>query len=52
MPQMMPLNWIMLLCFFSFMLISFNVLNYYSIINKSNLKKKLNLNMKKIIWKW
>nr|YP_009694672.1 ATP synthase F0 subunit 8 [Thitarodes damxungensis]QEI59713.1 ATP synthase F0 subunit 8 [Thitarodes damxungensis] len=53
MPQMYPLNWIMLFIFFIFIFILFNILNYYIYLNKSNyfnnnlLFKKINLT-----WKW
>nr|YP_009255766.1 ATP synthase F0 subunit 8 [Anaxarcha zhengi]AND97239.1 ATP synthase F0 subunit 8 [Anaxarcha zhengi] len=52
MPQMMPLNWLMLFMFFSTLMILFNVMNYYMTINKkfsllSNKNKFMTMN-----WKW
>nr|AVE15509.1 ATP synthase F0 subunit 8 [Parablepharis kuhlii asiatica] len=52
MPQMMPLNWLMLFMLFSSVLLMFNVLNFYMNINmKSHLinKKK---QTKTFNWKW
>nr|ANJ70260.1 ATP synthase F0 subunit 8 [Hydroporus discretus] len=52
MPQMAPMNWLILYIFFSLTFIMFNFLNYYLfLINKKNnntnklLKKSFN-------WKW
>nr|AND96593.1 ATP synthase F0 subunit 8 [Liatongus militaris] len=51
MPQMAPINWLMLMFYFMFIFMIFNTLNYYSfnysIKTMSFLKKKINLN-----WKW
>nr|AND96055.1 ATP synthase F0 subunit 8 [Onthophagus giraffa] len=51
MPQMAPINWLLLLIYFSMIFIMFNVLNYYSFNYNikffSFKKKKINLN-----WKW
>nr|APX39943.1 ATP synthase F0 subunit 8 [Chaetocnema scheffleri] len=51
MPQMMPLNWILLLILTMIIFILFNNLNYFNFfynINKNQLKKnKMNFN-----WKW
>nr|ASM41799.1 ATP synthase F0 subunit 8 [Stictoleptura succedanea] len=51
MPQMAPLNWLMLFIFFILIFFIFNSLNYfifnYNIKNKIKMKKFLILN-----WKW
>uniref|UniRef100_UPI0030022DBF ATP synthase F0 subunit 8 n=1 Tax=Chilo infuscatellus TaxID=236790 RepID=UPI0030022DBF len=36
MPQMMPINWIILFLFFITIFIIFNIMNYYIFINKNN----------------
>nr|AML26778.1 ATP synthase F0 subunit 8 [Scarabaeidae sp. BMNH 1274752] len=51
MPQMAPLNWLMLFIYFCMMFIIFNMMNYYLFTYKPNsyfYKKKIN----KINWKW
>nr|ASY98442.1 ATP synthase F0 subunit 8 [Hestiasula hoffmanni] len=52
MPQMMPLNWLMLFMFFSILLILFNIMNYYIFINKNSFKIKPKMFMKIMTWKW
>nr|YP_009255727.1 ATP synthase F0 subunit 8 [Mantis religiosa]AND97200.1 ATP synthase F0 subunit 8 [Mantis religiosa]QIJ99782.1 ATP synthase F0 subunit 8 [Mantis religiosa] len=52
MPQMMPLNWLMLFSFFSIMLLLFNVLNYYSPFNKATSLPSIKTIKKTLIWKW
>nr|ASM82751.1 ATP synthase F0 subunit 8 [Hestiasula sp. FS-2017] len=52
MPQMMPLNWLMLFTFFSFLMISFNMMNYYIFINKNMFKIKPKMTTKIMNWKW
>nr|YP_009271875.1 ATP synthase F0 subunit 8 [Xylotrechus grayii]AIW58309.1 ATP synthase F0 subunit 8 [Xylotrechus grayii] len=51
MPQMAPLNWLLLFIFFTSMFMIFNVMNFYSFSYKPKEKKsektKINLN-----WKW
>nr|UXW88407.1 ATP synthase F0 subunit 8 [Afissula kambaitana] len=50
MPQMMPLNWIILFCYFIMIFFMYNIFLYYLFIKtqSSTMKKyKLNLN-----WKW
>nr|AND96697.1 ATP synthase F0 subunit 8 [Onthophagus pullus] len=51
MPQMAPINWLMLLFYFSMIFMIFNTMNYYSFnynIKISLFKKKIN----KFNWKW
>nr|APX39582.1 ATP synthase F0 subunit 8 [Dibolia occultans] len=51
MPQMMPLNWLMLMLFFILTFYLFNNFNYFSF---NYTPKKNNLTKKNIylIWKW
>nr|AND96240.1 ATP synthase F0 subunit 8 [Scaptodera rhadamistus] len=51
MPQMAPMNWLILLIYFSLIFMSFNCLNFYSFnypIKLSSFKKKI----MHINWKW
>nr|YP_010586059.1 ATP synthase F0 subunit 8 [Apsilochorema nigrum]UZZ43795.1 ATP synthase F0 subunit 8 [Apsilochorema nigrum] len=53
MPQMMPINWIMLFIYFIILFIIFNSMNYYNFFYKIN--KSLTTHQKKIFmfnWKW
>nr|UPX88450.1 ATP synthase F0 subunit 8 [Oreodytes sanmarkii] len=52
MPQMAPMNWLMLYMFFSLIFILFNFMNYYMflIFKKSTLSEKFN--KKFYSWKW
>nr|YP_009469721.1 ATP synthase F0 subunit 8 [Sphodromantis lineola]AVE15577.1 ATP synthase F0 subunit 8 [Sphodromantis lineola] len=52
MPQMMPLNWLMLFGYFSILLILFNVMNYYTSYNKTSSLVSLKMMTKTLIWKW
>nr|AXS65613.1 ATP synthase F0 subunit 8 [Cucujoidea sp. 43 KM-2017] len=51
MPQMAPLNWLMLFFYFTMIFIIFNILNYYMFlyqVKKETFKKsKFQIN-----WKW
>nr|UFZ13958.1 ATP synthase F0 subunit 8 [Taeniochauliodes natalensis] len=52
MPQMSPMNWLMLFLFFSMMLIMFNIMNYY-LINPLSMKYSIkNFKMNSLNWKW
>nr|YP_010586228.1 ATP synthase F0 subunit 8 [Himalopsyche eos]UZZ43990.1 ATP synthase F0 subunit 8 [Himalopsyche eos] len=52
MPQMMPMNWIMLFLFFIIIFIMFNMMNFCLInYNFSNLKSK-NIIKFPMNWKW
>nr|WGO58019.1 ATP synthase F0 subunit 8 [Rhabdoblattella disparis] len=51
MPQMMPLSWISLYLFFSFMLLTFTFTNYFSYIPIPNSMNK-KIIIKNINWKW
>nr|AND97187.1 ATP synthase F0 subunit 8 [Statilia sp. FY-2016a] len=52
MPQMMPLNWMMLFSFFSIMLIMFSIMNYYTPFNKATCMSSSNPTKKILTWKW
>nr|YP_010827563.1 ATP synthase F0 subunit 8 [Raptrix fusca]WFD61159.1 ATP synthase F0 subunit 8 [Raptrix fusca] len=52
MPQMMPLNWFLLFSTFSLLLITFNIMNYFSSFNMYNIKSSNLSSTKSIIWKW
>nr|AXS65743.1 ATP synthase F0 subunit 8 [Staphylinoidea sp. 13 KM-2017] len=51
MPQMAPLNWLILFIYFSFIFILLNSLNYFSFLYKikNNFSNKI---IKKNSWKW
>nr|ANJ70273.1 ATP synthase F0 subunit 8 [Hydroporus gyllenhalii] len=55
MPQMAPMNWLILYMFFSMIFIMFNFLNYYLFLINKNLNNNNN-NMKMMKkyfnWKW
>nr|YP_009890094.1 ATP synthase F0 subunit 8 [Polyphaga plancyi]QKK69167.1 ATP synthase F0 subunit 8 [Polyphaga plancyi] len=52
MPQMMPLNWIIMYTMFIMSLMMFNFMNYYS-FNPLSSKKNNNYTMiKQKDWKW
>nr|APX40216.1 ATP synthase F0 subunit 8 [Psylliodes heydeni] len=53
MPQMMPLNWILLMMFFTLIFYFFNNLNFYSFLyNKNNNKNVMKSYKYKLNWKW
>nr|YP_010460782.1 ATP synthase F0 subunit 8 [Statilia maculata]ARJ54742.1 ATP synthase F0 subunit 8 [Statilia maculata]ASY97888.1 ATP synthase F0 subunit 8 [Statilia maculata]ASY98150.1 ATP synthase F0 subunit 8 [Statilia maculata]UUF67531.1 ATP synthase F0 subunit 8 [Statilia maculata] len=52
MPQMMPLNWMMMFSFFSIMLIMFSILNYYTSYNKPTSLPIPKPAKKILTWKW
>nr|AND96567.1 ATP synthase F0 subunit 8 [Tiniocellus sarawacus] len=51
MPQMAPINWLLLLIYFSLIFMMFNILNFYSFMYpmKSIMFKKMK---SKLNWKW
>nr|UPX88775.1 ATP synthase F0 subunit 8 [Ernodes articularis] len=53
MPQMMPLNWIMLYMYFILIFFIFIIINYftYKMFLKMNLLQK-NFNSNKLNWMW
>nr|QXX99631.1 ATP synthase F0 subunit 8 [Graphium xenocles] len=53
MPQMMPINWIILFIFFIMTFILFNMLNYYIFLYKNKYNYNSLKNQKKNLnWKW
>nr|YP_010389738.1 ATP synthase F0 subunit 8 [Issikiopteryx taipingensis]UPU95821.1 ATP synthase F0 subunit 8 [Issikiopteryx taipingensis] len=57
MPQMMPINWMILFLLFICIFIIFNIMNYYIFnykMNKNNMKllTSFSLLKKKLNWKW
>nr|YP_009750085.1 ATP synthase F0 subunit 8 [Eudarcia gwangneungensis]QIJ46444.1 ATP synthase F0 subunit 8 [Eudarcia gwangneungensis] len=52
MPQMMPINWILLLMFFISCFILFNIVNYYIFYKKINFFNKKIFKFKIFFWKW
>nr|AXS65943.1 ATP synthase F0 subunit 8 [Scarabaeoidea sp. KM-2017] len=51
MPQMAPLNWLILFFFFTMIYLIFNMLNYF--IFQYNIKSSLKIKKQnKINWKW
>nr|YP_009469747.1 ATP synthase F0 subunit 8 [Sceptuchus simplex]AVE15713.1 ATP synthase F0 subunit 8 [Sceptuchus simplex] len=52
MPQMMPLNWLMLFTFFGVMLLMFNVMNYYSPYKLPSTSTSIKTLTKSMSWKW
>nr|AXS66505.1 ATP synthase F0 subunit 8 [Tenebrionoidea sp. 8 KM-2017] len=51
MPQMSPLNWLMLMLFFITIFLFFNILNYYLILYKNNFSSSIK-KIKNLNWKW
>nr|ARH53821.1 ATP synthase F0 subunit 8 [Elaphrus cupreus] len=52
MPQMAPMNWLLLYFMFTIIFLMFNFLNYYLYLIKNtsnNIKKNIN---KTLNWKW
>nr|QGU84910.1 ATP synthase F0 subunit 8 [Gibbovalva kobusi] len=54
MPQMMPINWIILFLFFSIIFIMFIIMNYYNYNMNNKILKNNNFqfNKNKLNWKW
>nr|ASY97902.1 ATP synthase F0 subunit 8 [Miromantis yunnanensis] len=52
MPQMMPLSWLLLFILFSFLLLLFNILNFYTSNKLPLIKLQTKLMVKTLIWKW
>nr|YP_010585994.1 ATP synthase F0 subunit 8 [Agapetus zniachtl]UZZ43730.1 ATP synthase F0 subunit 8 [Agapetus zniachtl] len=51
MPQMMPLNWVILFIYFMFIYILLMIFNYYNYTPSFTNKSKF-FNFKNINWKW
>nr|AFQ62269.1 ATP synthase F0 subunit 8 [Haliplus flavicollis] len=53
MPQMAPMNWLILYFFFTILFLMFNFMNYYMFLIKNiMIKNKKIIENKKMIWKW
>nr|UFZ13089.1 ATP synthase F0 subunit 8 [Protohermes sinuolatus] len=52
MPQMAPINWLLLFIMFSITLILFNILNYYIIMPNSPETSSKNFKLNSLNWKW
>nr|ADO60399.1 ATP synthase F0 subunit 8 [Hydraena sp. BMNH 840125] len=52
MPQMAPMNWIMLFFMFSMIFMLFNSLNYFSFKYNNYFKNNLFTTTMKLNWKW
>nr|QRV62369.1 ATP synthase F0 subunit 8 [Boreonectes macedonicus] len=52
MPQMAPMNWLILYLFFSLIFILFNFLNYYMFLSSSHINNINKFSMKTLNWKW
>nr|ATN41144.1 ATP synthase F0 subunit 8 [Diptera sp. 66 LC-2017] len=51
MPQMKPMNWLILFISTNMILLFMNIMNYFMNFNKS-INKSMNKNLKKKNWKW
>nr|YP_009995353.1 ATP synthase F0 subunit 8 [Ochthebius glaber]QNP09769.1 ATP synthase F0 subunit 8 [Ochthebius glaber] len=52
MPQMAPMNWLVLFIMFSIIFLMFNSMNYFSFKYTPINKTMLNTNKFKLTWKW
>nr|YP_010415148.1 ATP synthase F0 subunit 8 [Tribolium freemani]URX54542.1 ATP synthase F0 subunit 8 [Tribolium freemani] len=52
MPQMAPLNWLLLMMVFIIIMISFNLLNYYSFSYPTYKPSQSKAKKTSINWKW
>nr|UOU84944.1 ATP synthase F0 subunit 8 [Platypalpus candicans] len=52
MPQMSPLNWLMLFIMFTIIFIMFCMLNYYSFLQQSHYQSQKTINKSSMNWKW
>nr|ALO76605.1 ATP synthase F0 subunit 8 [Hexagonia terminalis] len=54
MPQMAPMNWLLLYFIFTLIFFLFNFMNYYSFIIKNNMKSSISNKyiQKNFNWKW
>nr|QNJ33319.1 ATP synthase F0 subunit 8 [Anomophysis sp. ASCT00116655] len=51
MPQMAPMNWLILMIFSILVFITFNILNYFT-LNYKAMYKKIDPLTTKVNWKW
>nr|YP_009351732.1 ATP synthase F0 subunit 8 [Compositermes vindai]AQP30510.1 ATP synthase F0 subunit 8 [Compositermes vindai] len=52
MPQMMPMEWMMLYITFLMTFLMFNIMNYFAQSPNKENKTKKNIPINKINWKW
>nr|APU93562.1 ATP synthase F0 subunit 8 [Noditermes lamanianus] len=52
MPQMMPMEWLMLYITFLTTFLMFNILNYFIQSSSNQIKEKKTININKMNWKW
>nr|UFZ13807.1 ATP synthase F0 subunit 8 [Neochauliodes bachmanus] len=52
MPQMAPLNWLILFIFFTILFIMFNIMNYFMTSPTPKLSSSYNLKNYPLTWKW
>nr|ALO76728.1 ATP synthase F0 subunit 8 [Agyrtodes labralis] len=52
MPQMAPMNWLMLFIMFTFIFLIFNSMNYFSFNYKIKTLISTKSSMKPTFWKW
>nr|UFZ13846.1 ATP synthase F0 subunit 8 [Neochauliodes fraternus] len=52
MPQMAPLNWLILFIFFIILFIMFNIMNYFMISPTPDSSSSQNLKNFPLTWKW
>nr|UFZ13102.1 ATP synthase F0 subunit 8 [Protohermes spectabilis] len=52
MPQMAPINWLLLFLMFSFILILFNIMNYYITIPNYPETSSKSFKSKPLNWQW
>nr|YP_009350614.1 ATP synthase F0 subunit 8 [Labritermes buttelreepeni]AQP27464.1 ATP synthase F0 subunit 8 [Labritermes buttelreepeni] len=52
MPQMMPMEWMMLYAMFLMTFLMFNIMNYFSQSPSKQMNPKNHITIKKTNWKW
>nr|ASN66005.1 ATP synthase F0 subunit 8 [Scarites buparius] len=52
MPQMAPMNWLILYIFFIMIFMLFNFFNYYMFLIKNNTNDEKTFTIKILNWKW
>nr|YP_009469773.1 ATP synthase F0 subunit 8 [Eomantis yunnanensis]AVE15777.1 ATP synthase F0 subunit 8 [Eomantis yunnanensis] len=52
MPQMMPMNWVLMFLFFVMIFILFNIMNYFSVYKLPTTKSSVKTLTKTLSWKW
>nr|QNP10126.1 ATP synthase F0 subunit 8 [Ochthebius paradoxus] len=52
MPQMAPMNWLILFVMFTVIFLMFNTLNYFNFMHNFNVSMKFTKSKTKTNWKW